>query len=336
MGAGQASKLFLFLVCNALMGHLVFRNSLVKSFVLGFLQLISVYLGELSVQTLFMLFYKPGPAKLLSIPVLFVGAIILSKIISILCCIAFKKIFGDLEYPYSWKLSCCLLFPLTLILWIMAKLQELIFSANSSPHLLEAALLSLGLLIAMVCLLYIYQYYFRIKELQLSKNISESQMLSTLRFYEERLLYETNNRRIYHDIQAHINTLENMKPSKDRTTYSRELLEQLYHMNFPFSTGVETIDVVLNEKQIACKKEGVNILCIGDFAPLNILKPMELVTLFHNAIDNALQEYRQYDYPEKLIEIQTWSFHNFIHLRFMNYYVEHDTVAEDENSDVVR
>lgn len=256
LGAGQASKLFLFLVCNALMGHLVFRNSLVKSFVLGFLQLISVYLGELSVQTLFMLFYKPGPAKLLSIPVLFVGAIILSKIISIVCCITFKKIFGDLEYPYSWKLSCCLLFPLTLILWIMAKLQELIFSANSSPHLLEAALLSLGLLIAMVCLLYIYQYYFRIKELQLSKNISESQMLSTLRFYEERLLYETNNRRIYHDIQAHINTLENMKPSKDRTTYSRELLEQLYHMNFPFSTGVETIDVVLNEKQIACKKEG--------------------------------------------------------------------------------
>lgn len=61
---------------------------------------------------------------------------------------------------------------------------------------------------------------------------------------------------------------------------------------------------------------------------------MELVTLFHNAIDNALKEYRQYDYPEKLIEIQTWSFHNFIHLRFMNYYVEHDTVAEDENSDL--
>lgn len=334
LGIGQSSKLFLFLICNALIGYLAFQNPLVKSIVLGFLQLISVYIGELSIQVLLMFFYRPGLSDLPKIPLLFVMVILLSKVISILCCIAFQKIYGNLDYPYNWRLSFCLIFPLGLILWTMAKIQELVFSTGSSLRLYEEALLSIGLLIAMICLLFIYQYYFRVKELQLQKNISEKQMLSTFRFYEDRLLHETNNRRIYHDIQAHIQTLENMQTSENKTRYSQELLAQLYNMNFPFSTGIETIDVVLNEKQIACQKEGVKIVCIGDFTPLKVLKPMELVTIFHNAIDNALKEYKQYDYPDKLIEIQSWTFHNFIHLRFMNYYVEHEKLTENENPDL--
>lgn len=333
-GATQTSKLFVFLTVNTVIGYLIFQNHLIKSVILSFLHIISIYLGELSIQSVLLLLYQPGLINLFAKPFLFVCVVFLSKIISILCCIIFQRIFGDLEYPYNWKLSFCLLFPLSLILWTMAQLQELVSSTNVAPKVFEEALLALGLLIAMICLLYIYQYYFRIKELQLSKNISESQMLSTFRFYEDRIFHEANNRRIYHDIQAHIATLEAMQASSEKTEFSQNLLEQLRNMNFPHNTGIETIDIVLNEKQIACNKAGIKIICIGDFRPLEILKPMELVTIFHNAIDNALNEYENHNYPDKIIEIQSWICHNFIHLRFKNHFTEDRKPEKLETSDL--
>lgn len=330
----QTIKLLVFLAINTLYGSVFFQHPFMKSLVLSFLHLISIYIGELSVQSLLLVLYKPGLQKLTMIPAVFVGVITLSKLVGILCSLIFKRIFGSLEYPYKWKLSFCLLFPLSMLLWTMAKLQEIIFSVGTSPQMYEEALLATGLLVSMICLLFVYQYYFRIKELQLTKNISDSQMLSIFRFYEDRMLQDSNNRKIYHDIQAHIHALERMQPSNEKTEYGQELLEQLYGMNFSIHTGVEAIDVVLNEKKAACTNAGVMLICIGDFTPLGVLKPMELVTLFHNAIDNALQEYKRFDYPEKLIEIQSWTFHNFLHLRFMNYYLEHTGDVQRENPDL--
>lgn len=330
----QTEKLFMFLISNSLIAYQIFKNPWMKSIVLGFLQLISVYLGELSIQTVILLFYKPGLSHISTIPVLFVIAILLSKVCSIICCILFKRIFGYIEYPYNWKLSFCLLFPLSFILIAMAKLQEVIFNTVNLPQVYEEIFLSVGLIISMICLLFIYQYYFKIKELQIAKNISEEQMLSIFHFYEDRRIQEENNRRIYHDIQAHIQTLENMRLSEEKENYNQDLLKQLYHMNFPFHTGVETIDIVLNEKQNICKKEGIQLICIGDFSSLNFLKPMELVTIFHNAIDNAINEYRNHDYPTKLIEIQTWTFRNFIHLRFMNYCAKPDKTDSKKKTDL--
>lgn len=326
----QTHKLLVFLSLNCLIGSLVYRNHVIKSAMLSFLHIISIYLGELIIQTVLLLICKQGLLHLDNAPLPFLCAVFASKAIGILCCMGFRQFFGTLGHPYNWQLSFCLLFPLALILWFMAKLQESIFSIHSSGQTYEEALLSSGLIIATMCLLFIYQYYLQIKELQVKKNLSESQMLETFHFYENRLHQENLNRQIYHDIQAHIFTLENMRSSEDKKLYSQELLDHLQNMNFPFHTGIEAVDIVLNEKQHACTKKGIHLICIGDFTPLHIMKSMELVTIFHNALENAVQEYERYDYPDKIIEIQIWTFHNFIHLRFMNYCVEHKVPAKKE------
>lgn len=324
------NKLLFFLILNFMIGSAVYRNYTVKSAMLSFLHIISIYLGEMIIQSILLLSSQHGLYYLEYTLFPFLIAVLASKIVSIFFCIGFQKIFGKLTHPYNWRLSFCLLFPLALILWFMAKLQEVIFTRDSVAYMRKEALLAVGLIIATLCLLFIYQYYLQIKEWQTKKHLSESQMLETFRFYENRIHQENLNRQIYHDIQAHINTLENMRSSTEKILYSQELLEQLQNMNFPFHTGIETIDIVLNEKQAICTKAGIQLICIGDFTPLQILKPMELVTIFHNALENARQEYEHYDYPDKVIEVQTWTFHNFINLRFMNYYMDHGKIVEKE------
>lgn len=221
-----------------------------------------------------------------------------------------------MEFNFQPSLFFCITLPLLLILGIMAKMPEYIFY----PYVLSVsymALFSIGLLLAMLCLLYIYQYYFQLKELQITRKLTDKQMFAIYNFYQDRMEQEKYNRKIYHDIQAHIDTLKYMKSSA-RDNYINTLLKQLEDMSFYHYTGNETVDIVLAQKMPVCKAHGIQILCMGDFISLGSIDPMDIVTIFHNALDNAIHECKKPGISRKVIEIRVWKFHDFMNLRFIN------------------
>lgn len=333
-GLSPASKLLILLALDTAIGHAFFRHRISKAFTLGLLHFTSIYLGEIAVQSCLMFFYGTNLAGLQRHPALWISSVFLSKLLGILCCFAFRRIFGELQYSYSPLLSICILFPLCSILGSMALLEGYILGYTNLPGITLLPLLYLCLLAASVCLLYIYQYYFRIKEIQLGRRLNEKQMLAVFHLYKNRIDQEINNRKIYHDIHAHISTLKRMEASPVREEYTREILDRLKDMSFYPETGNDILDIILIEKKPACDEAGVKLICIGNFKNLLFIKPFDLVTIFHNAIDNALNEYKSYEYPEKVIEIQTWVFRNFINIRISNDCIPHTSVKEMQNPDL--
>lgn len=312
-------KLLLLLTLDLLIGRLFFNQPLIKSFTLGVLHFTSIYLGEIAVQSVLMLVYRPDLQNLPGNLPLWIFAVLFSKLLGILCCVALRKIFGNLTYHYEPLPYIYTLFPLCIILGIMSTMEGYILGYTDEINIVIIPLLSVGLLGAAICLLYIYQYYFSMKELQLARNLSQKQLLTIFEFYQNRQVQEENNRKIYHDIQAHMNILKHMSHSDAVEEYAAEIMGKLDAMAFYPDSGNDILDILLMEKKRLCEQIDAHLMVIGNYKVFSFMEPYDLVTIFHNAIDNALDEYRKHDYPDKLIEIQTWTFQHFLNLRIMNY-----------------
>ena len=54
-------------------------------------------------------------------------------------------------------------------------------------------------------------------------------------------------------------------------------------------TGNETLDIILTEKSLRCRRNGIVLSCIADGASLAFMGEGELFSLFGNALDNAIE-----------------------------------------------
>jgi hypothetical protein len=56
-----------------------------------------------------------------------------------------------------------------------------------------------------------------------------------------------------------------------------------------FSTGSDTLDMILTEQMLKCKQNDVELTCIADGAALSFLSTLDMISLFSNALDNAYE-----------------------------------------------
>ena len=54
-------------------------------------------------------------------------------------------------------------------------------------------------------------------------------------------------------------------------------------------TGNEILDTILTEKSLICENSGIHINCVADGSLLAFMNPVDLYTLFGNALDNAIE-----------------------------------------------
>ncbi len=324
-------KLGILVVVVNVIGISIYKNKNIKAFTLSILHFMSIYLGELVIQT-GLLFFVEDLTHLSKHFLLWFWAILVSKILGLIFCFFFKSMFGEMNYCSWMAILQCI--PLFVVLGIMAKIQEYLFGYSNSSFILGESLLLLGIIISSICLLFIYRYYFQLKEIQVAKKLNEKQMISIFNMYYNRLEAEKHNRQIYHDIKAHIYTLEHLQDEDKRELYRLELLEQLKEAVIYYETGNEFVDIILNEKKRICDQYKIEVRCIGNLGELNILKPIDIITIFHNALDNAIHEYHKKEHLERIIKIQVWKFRDFLNIRFTNNYIVNEHIEDDLDMDM--
>ena len=64
-------------------------------------------------------------------------------------------------------------------------------------------------------------------------------------------------------------------------------------------TGNEILDTILTEKSLICENSGIHINCVADGSLLAFMNPVDLYTLFGNALDNAIEAVRKLESKEK-------------------------------------
>lgn len=170
----------------------------------------------------------------------------------------------------------------------------------------------------MCCILALY-IQFNLHKLYLAKH--EAMAIERVRS-EERKQYEISKKTIdainikCHDLKHKLSAYDGRLPQEELDDLKRDI--DVYEGII--KTGNDALNVLLTEKSIKCKTEGIVLTFAGDGEALSFMKTMDIYSLFGNAVDNAIEAVEKLsDAEKKIIDIAIERRGDLVFLSFTNY-----------------
>lgn len=143
-------------------------------------------------------------------------------------------------------------------------------------------------LYSMMCTLFALVVQYNLRQ---SCAVQEEARIMRKVLQEKEIQYETNKRNIdlinikCHDLKYSLTALHGRLPQEeiDRITSAIDAYDE------SIKTGNDVLDVLLIEKNMQCRSLGIGFTCMGDGECLSFLAPVDLYSLFGNALDNAVE-----------------------------------------------
>ena len=104
-----------------------------------------------------------------------------------------------------------------------------------------------------------------------------------------------------HDLKHQVAALRCIDDKTRRDASLDEIERSVMIYDSAVNTGNEVLDTVLTEKSLACERDQIRWTCMAEGAALDFMDPIDLYTLFGNALDNAMENVRRIRDPEKRI-----------------------------------
>ena len=129
-------------------------------------------------------------------------------------------------------------------------------------------------------------------------------------------------RRLYHDMKNHLLAIESMAGEQaELQRYLQQLLPQFDGYETQVSTGNAVVDALLSEKMQRARLDGIRFQVCLDLSPLKHVENIDLVTIFGNAVDNAIEACQLLpNRDERAVHLKSSGFANTVVLRFSNRY----------------
>lgn len=122
-----------------------------------------------------------------------------------------------------------------------------------------------------------------------------------------------------HDLKHQIAAMRAITSPEEREKYLREVEDSVQIYDSIVKTGNEVLDTVLTEKSLSCAANHIKINCVADGRRMDIMDPVDLYTVFGNAIDNAIESVKQLTNPEmRMIDVLVYVRRQFLMINIMN------------------
>ena len=121
-----------------------------------------------------------------------------------------------------------------------------------------------------------------------------------------------------HDLKHQISRFRTAGGIDDPELAEIESAVEQYEITF--ETGCRTLDVLLAEKQLQCRKDQIQMSAMVQGEVLSFLKAGEIASLFGNALDNAIECERSIPEPTKrYVALNVFERKNLVCIRVENY-----------------
>lgn len=108
----------------------------------------------------------------------------------------------------------------------------------------------------------------------------------------------------------------------------QKILDEIRPYETSVTTGNEAIDILLNEKLAVCQQKKITCVPYLDGTMLDFVEPMDLCTIFGNALDNAIESSSQIEKEEdRQISVRTVRKGNSVALTFRNTYAKRPDIS---------
>lgn len=151
--------------------------------------------------------------------------------------------------------------------------------------------------------------------------------LSTLNriWYQQKAQYELSRETIAlinhkcHDLKHQIAAMRTIESKEKREKYLREIEDSVQIYDAIVKTGNEVLDTVLTEKSLYCAASDIKINCVVDGHQMSVLDPVDVYTVFGNAIDNAIESVNNLKRPEmRIIDVLVYVKKQFLMIYILN------------------
>ncbi|MFV0254432.1 MAG: GHKL domain-containing protein [Beutenbergiaceae bacterium] len=212
---------------------------------------------------------------------------------------------------------------IALVTFFMSNLSFVItdtpFSADSGPEIFYVrTLVDFAGFVAL--------YASRSQQLQVRRTSELRAMNAVLRSQHESYLQsrhqmESVNAR-YHDLKQYITAMRAETDAPVRAALVDQLEASIQgYDETAVDTGNAVADTMLSSKMAAANADDITISYVVDGTLLDFMDPMPIVTIFGNALDNAIEASRRVADPDKrLIRVAVFRRDQFIMMRFENYF----------------
>ena len=201
--------------------------------------------------------------------------------------------------------------------WVFCIMSENLFIyAKVDPG---AALFNIVLQFYCITLLYLQSALF--KKSSMRKELETIQLL----WHQQKGQYQLSKETIElinhkcHDLKHQVQAIRAVKDEKERETYLEKIEKSVQIYSAIVRTGNEILDTILTEKSLICENSGIHINCVADGSLLAFMNPVDLYTLFGNALDNAIEAVRKLESKEKrVIDIMLYERQSLMMLQIVN------------------
>lgn len=199
-------------------------------------------------------------------------------------------------------------FTFALVLWVISVITDLWFaSASPTPDHFTQCLLMLLIKFYCITVLYLQHGLF-----QKSAIRQELALLNTL-WAQQKNQYALSKENIAlinqkcHDLKHQIKAMQTMFSGESREKYLQEIERSVRIYDVRAKTGNEVLDTVLTEKSLLCEANGIQANCVADGRLLSFMDPVDLYTIFGNALDNAIESVSTIeDRNRRIIDVQVY------------------------------
>ena len=170
-------------------------------------------------------------------------------------------------------------------------------------------------------LVFHYDNYYR-KRLQDQNDMLEQIVHNENEKYKQsKRNMELINMRV-HDLKHQVEALKEYAKSSQEITALESLEKELHIYDNAIETGNATIDFILAEKSLYCKKHNIRFSSLIDGEKLSFMSSADIYSFFENALDNAIEAVLKAKREDRTITINVVAKGNFLVIHLENFCVE--------------
>ncbi len=131
-------------------------------------------------------------------------------------------------------------------------------------------------------------------------------------YYRDRVSEEERVRSIYHDLKNHLLVLQAQADQGHALQLSvRELENRIRDYENYYHTGNEYLDIIIRDKARAAREKGIDFSAEISLEHMeHMLQPLDISTIFGNALDNAIEASVKLPEEQRLITIKGSRIHD--------------------------
>ena len=309
----QTFKMPAIIIAGTIFIKLCYRDTWFNSIICMFLLYTEIILGESIAGGILSHFFDPLTVK--------IGNEIFMRwqtyfgffIVMILLSFGISRLFRNFQYETTLK-DFILIF-VSYIFLIIVFLDDITIKSgnyNLEHHIMSSVLA----IIFTVQLLYIKNYTL-LKKVEQQEQFTINRMNEQFCYYREKEEDEKRVRALYHDMKNHLLILEKQN-SQEVKQMAADLRRQISDYEDYVHTGNDFLDVIIRDKVKRAKEQGIDFLAVIDFTAGDFIEPLDISTIFGNALDNALEASVKLPPEQRLITVKAGCNHDMLMIVFEN------------------